>query len=98
MKSLIIDDSVYDSQLNYSLCHGLGGNCELDLCRQPFRGYFSKSIVYDVGIDGIKKYENAIPYWPCGIQTGQTQDLILGLAGIGYFYLGNTIRLIFRLC
>jgi len=59
-----------------------------DLCRQPFRGYSScKSIVYDVGIDGIKKYESAIPYWPCGIQTGQTQDLILGLAGIGYFYL-----------
>jgi hypothetical protein len=44
-----------------------------------------ESITIDSGMNAIKKYDNRV--WPCGISGGQTPNLMLGLAGIGYFYL-----------
>ena len=73
---------------NYSLCHGLSGNCEaLIYADDVFQGSSYKSIAYDVGMLGIEKYGKPGFEWPCGIQTGETPSLLLGLAGIGYFYL-----------
>jgi lantibiotic modifying enzyme len=46
-----------------------------------------ESLATDVGLYGIDNYTKSGLTWPCGIQTGQTPDLMLGLAGIGYFYL-----------
>jgi lantibiotic modifying enzyme len=45
----------------------------------------SKSIAIDSGIKAIEKYKKH--KWPCGIAGGETPNLLLGLAGIGYFYL-----------
>jgi lantibiotic biosynthesis protein len=39
---------------------------------------------------GVKKYENPGLPWPCGVHSGETPGLMLGLAGIGYFYLRLT--------
>jgi lantibiotic modifying enzyme len=73
---------------NYSLCHGVGGNCEpLINAYEVFKNEYYKSITIDVGRYGIEKYGNGRLQWPCGIQTGETPGLMLGLAGIGHFYL-----------
>jgi lantibiotic modifying enzyme len=73
---------------NYSLCHGVGGNCEpLILAREIFRDGHYRSLPIDVGIYGIERYGNEVSSWPCGISTGQTPGLMLGLSGIGQFYL-----------
>ena len=73
---------------NYSQCHGLGGNCEpLIHAYETFSDESYKSIAFDVGDYGIEKYGNQIFHWPCGSETGQTPGLMLGLAGIGHFYL-----------
>jgi lantibiotic biosynthesis protein len=73
---------------NYSLCHGLGGNCEpLLQAYNVFNDEDCRSIANNIGNNGIEKYGNETSRWPCGIQTGQTPGLMLGLAGIGHFYL-----------
>ncbi|MGD1836998.1 MAG: lanthionine synthetase LanC family protein [Nitrososphaeraceae archaeon] len=78
---------------NYSLCHGLGGNCDLILYGKESLGrefdvnIDKLNIVYQVGIMGIEKYSKKDSSWPCGIQNGETPSLMIGLAGIGYFYL-----------
>jgi lantibiotic modifying enzyme len=73
---------------NYSLCHGLGGNCEpLIYAYETFGEVQYKSIAISVGRHGIERYGGQVSKWPCGNPTGQTPGLMLGLAGIGDFYL-----------
>ena len=73
---------------NFSLCHGLAGICELLISATSILKDDSyKTIATDIGIYGIDKYAKSGLPWPCGIQTGGTADLMLGMAGIGYFYL-----------
>jgi lantibiotic modifying enzyme len=75
---------------NFSLCHGDAGNAELlvvaadvlmdrpDLHRQA----------ETVGEQAIERFENPRMPWPCGLAgAGETPNLLLGLAGMGYFFL-----------
>jgi lantibiotic biosynthesis protein len=73
---------------DFSLCHGLSGICETLLyASQVFKDSTYKSLAERVGLYGINKYESGSS-WPCGInKAGETPTLMLGLAGIGYFYL-----------
>ncbi|GFZ90326.1 type 2 lanthipeptide synthetase LanM [Okeania sp. KiyG1] len=74
---------------SYCLCHGFTGNTELLLYASRVLGNAEyKSIAEQVGWRGIEHYEkNRIP-WSCGVMGGgETPGLMLGLAGIGYFYL-----------
>lgn len=87
MKSL--SQTQNTGQGNYSLCHGSAGNTELIIySSQVFNNANYKSFAEQTGIRGYEIYEkNRIP-WPCGVQGGgETPNLMLGLAGIGYFYL-----------
>ena len=71
---------------DFSLCHGLSGICELLITGwEMFGDNSNKSIAIDSGMKEIEKYRNQI--WPCGISNGETPNLLLGLAGIGYHYL-----------
>ena len=74
---------------NFSLCHGLAGNAELSLlARRAFKDDGYAKIAEAVGYQGIELYQKARNPWPCGvIGGGETPNLMLGLAGIGYFYL-----------
>ena len=80
---------VTPEQGNYSLCHGAGGNAELllaaaDRLDRPRL----REAAETVGRDGIEGIERAGHPWPCGLaQAGETPGLMLGLAGIGHFYL-----------
>jgi lantibiotic modifying enzyme len=41
-----------------------------------------------IGERGIQEFHNQEAPWPCGVlEGGETPGLMLGLAGIGYFYL-----------
>jgi lantibiotic biosynthesis protein len=73
----------------YSLCHGLGGNAELFLLaaealgEERYRGV--AEAVGDRGIEAVHRHRNP---WPCGVVSGgETPNLMLGTAGVGYFYL-----------
>lgn len=74
---------------NFSLCHGACGNAELLLmaARQLGRPELAR-VAEKVGWDGIQHYAQFDLPWPCGVQgAGETPGLMLGLAGIGHFYL-----------
>jgi len=91
---MVVEEKNSDVQMaDYSLCHGLAGICELliyahEIFTNDQNRY--KSLATDVGIYGVKKYASPGLPWPCGVHTGETPGLMLGLAGIGYFYLRLT--------
>ena len=75
---------------NFSLCHGLTGNCEVlrygrIVLGQDLASY--DSLTLKVATAGIDMYGRPAKPWPCGAGGGETPSIMLGLAGIGYFYL-----------
>lgn len=76
-------------KLNYSLCHGVAGNTELILkAALELNRPELMSVAEKVGQDGHMYYiKQGLP-WPCGNRgIGHSPGLMLGTAGIGYFYL-----------
>jgi lantibiotic biosynthesis protein len=74
---------------NFSLCHGEGGNAELLLlAAEVLDRPELRHTVEDAGTAVLERFgEGRLP-WPCGIPSaGETPNLMLGLAGIGYFFL-----------
>lgn len=67
---------------SYCLCHGHAGNAELLLCASEVLGKPEyREAAERIGVEGAEP-------WHCGGPTeNETPDLMLGLAGIGYFYL-----------
>ena len=74
---------------SFALCHGTAGNAELLLYAAEVLGNSEyEAVAAKTGRDGIDKYEKQRNPWPCGVTGGgETPDLMLGLAGVGYFYL-----------
>ncbi len=78
-----------DLRGNYSLCHGLGGNAETLLVGAEVlgeRALWDEAV--EVAVRGWREYEANGRPWPCGTM-GAVADpgLLLGDAGIGYFFL-----------
>ncbi len=77
-------------QGNFSLCHGLAGNADLFLYaagKLPERSDELMGRAAAVAEHGIARHGRGGP-WPCGVPApGENPSLMLGLAGIGYFYL-----------
>lgn len=74
---------------NFSLCHGLGGNAELFVVAADVLGDERYRAVADaVGDRGIQAVHAQRNPWPCGVMSGgESPNLLVGVAGIGYFYL-----------
>ena len=74
---------------NFSLCHGLTGNAELLIyASQVLEDTRHLSLVNTIGELGIERYRKLKLPWPCGVPgAGESPNLMLGLAGIGHFYL-----------
>jgi lantibiotic modifying enzyme len=75
---------------NFSLCHGLAGAA--DVLLQGRRGPAadddeSRDLIVRVVQAGIDGHASTGLPWPCGTHGGETPSLMLGLAGIGSFYL-----------
>jgi hypothetical protein len=74
---------------NYSLCHGLAGNADILLHALQVLGGDDQAhlnLSRRVARNGIRKHARRGHRWPCGT-NGESPSLMLGLAGIGYFYL-----------
>jgi lantibiotic biosynthesis protein len=74
---------------NCSLCHGDGGNADLvvvgaDLLQRPELRRAAEVTANRV----LDRFDETAMPWPCGVpNAGETPNLMLGLAGIGYFFL-----------
>lgn len=85
----ILTSALSSGHGNYSLCHGHCGNAELLLYAGDVLGDESAvKVVHQMAEDAIRKFGVENSPWPCGVQNNEeTPDLMLGLAGIGHFYL-----------
>lgn len=73
---------------NFSLCHGLAGTGEVLLHAYRILGDSKyRSLAADIGRHGISKYADQGQPWPCDARIGETLGLMIGIAGIGSFYL-----------
>ena len=74
---------------NFSLCHGVGGNAELFIAAaDTLADERYRAVAEAVGDRGLQTIHLQRNLWPCGVLSGgETPNLMLGLAGIGYFYL-----------
>jgi lantibiotic modifying enzyme len=77
------------SQTNYSLCHGIFGNCELLLVGGEVLGNAAwLERARQLAGAAISTYEEQKLPWLCGTHgAAEVPGLMLGLAGIGHFYL-----------
>lgn len=74
---------------NFSYCHGLAGNAEVvaDGAQVLGDGWTrSAAIAVEVGEAGAERHGPEGP-WPTGAGSHEAMGLMLGIAGIGYFYL-----------
>jgi type 2 lantibiotic biosynthesis protein LanM len=75
---------------NFSLCHGLAGNAEVLTYATEIvglEGEENSELALNVANCGMERYSEARASWPCGTHVGETPNLMLGLAGIGHYYL-----------
>ena len=81
---------LYSGTENYSLCHGLAGNAEVLLYGCQVLGTETtedRELVVEIANAGQEMYAMRGGRWLCGTGGGETPNLMLGLAGIGLFYL-----------
>jgi lantibiotic modifying enzyme len=78
-----------EPNFNYSLCHGKCGDAELFLyAGEVVGGDRYRAIAEKAATEGLERYEKKRMPWPSGLWNGaDTPGLMLGQAGIGYFYL-----------
>ncbi|MCH9648899.1 MAG: hypothetical protein K0U98_11725 [Deltaproteobacteria bacterium] len=76
-------------QLTFCLCHGLGGNAEIFLHGARILGLQECHVAAEqIGLRGLELFEDLGKPWTSGLPGGvETPNLLLGTAGIGYFYL-----------
>lgn len=85
----MINQSLQKGQSNFSLCHGIAGNAELlIMAAASLKNQNLINYVQQAGLAGINLYTKNSFLWPCGIVgIGEVPGLMLGIAGIGFFYL-----------
>jgi lantibiotic biosynthesis protein len=67
---------------DFSLCHGAAGAADALLY-----GAHDIGLARQIGDIGIERHHLTSTGFPCGVPHGETPGLLLGLAGIGLFYL-----------
>ena len=80
---------VFPASGSLCLCHGLGGNADLLLCAaESNRRSDLRQVAENIGRQAIAQLRRDDLPWPCGVNGGgETPNLMLGLAGIGHFFL-----------
>jgi lantibiotic modifying enzyme len=75
---------------NFSLCHGLTGVAEsLIYGAEVLNSGSEENTATALGVArvGIERFAVSNLSWPCGTHVGETPNLMLGIAGIGHYYL-----------
>lgn len=80
---------VRDGIGNFSLCHGDAGNADfLMLAADRLGRPELRQTAQELGLSAIATFELQNLPWPCGVPgAGETPNLMLGLSGVGYFFL-----------
>lgn len=71
---------------DYSLCHGISGQADILMQMTYSTNQEIDDLIVEAANRGIKLYGKSISGWPCGC-PGESPGLMLGLSGIGYWYL-----------
>jgi lantibiotic biosynthesis protein len=81
--------ALQSGQGNCCLCHGNMGNAELLLLAGDTLGHSDNlKLASQLADQAIQQYQAGHNPWPCGVLNGgENPGLMLGLAGIGYFFL-----------
>lgn len=74
---------------DFTLCHGLGGSIDfLLLLAEQMQRPALKHVAEQLGQLGLDVHQRSGLPWPCGVPgAGETPNLMMGTAGIGYLYL-----------
>jgi lantibiotic modifying enzyme len=73
---------------DFSLCHGWAGLGDFALLAAAALGSDeARNLAEEIGDRGAAANAGASDRWHCGLQRGTHPSLMLGLAGIGHFYL-----------
>jgi hypothetical protein len=84
-----VESALRDGQVNYSLCHGIAGNADVLLIGASALddgGSQAIATAKTVGSVGLSRFGKGGSPWPLGAR-GEVPGVMLGLAGIGHFYL-----------
>lgn len=74
---------------DFSLCHGRAGLGEaLRYASLVLSEPGLAELVADAAAAGAARFADDPDSWPCGVRRGSNPSLMIGLAGIGYFFLG----------
>lgn len=68
-----------------SLCHGRAGLIEI---LRHVNSPTTAALMHEAARSAAERYGTRWSDWPCGVRRGSNPSLMLGLAGIGYAYLG----------
>jgi class II lanthipeptide synthase len=95
-----VESWLHSPNSNYSLCHGLAGNAEVLRYGSSVLGPAASGMckaALAVAAKGIESFGRGDHPWPCGTPAGENPSLMLGLAGIGHFYLRLAIPSVRRI-
>ena len=89
LKSSRESDLAKATEYSFGICHGAAGNAELFLQAWEILGDESALAEAErIARAGMERHLVEGQPWPCGLEdAGEAPGLMLGLAGIGYFYL-----------
>jgi lantibiotic modifying enzyme len=74
---------------DFCLCHGVAGTATfLLLAADVLRDESARRCALAAARRGVAAFGDAPRAWPLGLPWGSHPSLMIGLAGIGYFYLG----------
>lgn len=84
-----VTEDLADGLANYSLCHGMAGTARVlvEGARVLPDRESDADLATSVAAAGVRWFAGDDQEWPCGAGIGTTPGLMMGLAGIGYFYL-----------
>jgi lantibiotic modifying enzyme len=86
--ALAIESSMLRHEMDFSLCHGLAGIAEfLILAAHQLGDHRIGVTAHELARSRAVRFGSSPKAWPCGVASGSNPSLMLGLAGIGYFYL-----------
>lgn len=83
------------SENDSSPCHGSAGLAEFAImASEGFSDHRALDLTLELAASRAERYAGATAKWPCGVVRGTNPSLMLGHAGIGYFYLRLYDRLV----
>jgi hypothetical protein len=78
---------LHPATLNFSLCHGFAGLAGVLLQAQAMLPDTDITLAHSIAHLGARLHATPGGEWPCGTHSAATPGLMLGLAGIAWFYL-----------